>query len=269
MANVYHYRKPHLMNSKPPSKVNHWYWAFAILVLAGIGFGVKQATRSSLFILKSVVVEPLSSNYPLSREQVLDMAKAPVGLKSLFDLNLKPIESRLLDHPWVKGVIVGKQFPGTLSLRVVEREPVALMNEPNGRVVYLESDGGTFEDRALVYPVELPMITGFLSQDVETLKKVNDFIRAWFGSGIVPGLKLSTLSYDERLGLRAMVSYPMNNQKQMRTILELGMNLEDAAQLPMEHLRKVLTYIGSRSQPASKIWLGDGKKIVVKFSRGS
>jgi hypothetical protein len=121
----------------------------------------------------------------------------------------------------------------------------------------------------MVYPEELPILTGFPAKNVEMLKKLNSFVKTWFSSGLVPGMKLSTISYDEKLGLRAMVSYPMKNQKQMRTVLELGLNLEDATDLPMERLKKVLAYIGNRSQPASKIWLGNGKKIVVKFSRGS
>jgi hypothetical protein len=269
MAEVYHYRKPRVTQAGAGFQRNFMYWILGFSLLGIIGFGVKQAVRSSLFTLKAVVVEPLSSNYPLSREQVLDLAEVPVGLGSLFELNLKPIESRLLRSPWVKGIVVGKQFPGTLSLRVVERTPVALLAESNGRVMYLESDGTIFEDRAMVFSGELPIFTGFPSNDPEALRRINSFVKTWFGPDVIPGLKLSSLSYDERLGLRAMISYPMKNQQQMRTVLELGLNLEDAADLPMERLKKVLQYIGQRSQPASKIWLGNGKKIVVKFSRGS
>ncbi|MBU6154700.1 MAG: FtsQ-type POTRA domain-containing protein [Bdellovibrionales bacterium] len=269
MAQAYHYRKPAVLQPEHRSGRNILYWFLGFLVLGMIGFGVKQAVRSSLFTLRTVVVEPLSSNYPLSREQVLQMADVRVGMSSLFELKLAPIEARLLEHPWVKGVVVGKQFPGTLSLRVVERTPVALLTEANGKVLYLESDGSAFEDKSMVYPGELPIFTGFSSTRPEVLRKLNGFVQKWFGSGMIPGLKLSSLSYDEKLGLRAMISYPMKNQRIMRTVLELGLNLEDAAELPMERLKKVLEYIGQRSQPASKIWLGNGKKIVVKFSRGS
>jgi hypothetical protein len=66
-----------------------------------------------------------------------------------------------------------------------------------------------------------------------------------------------------------MISYPLKNHHPMRTILELGLNLEEASAIPVSHLRKVLEYVASRAQPASRIWLGDGKKIVVKISRGS
>jgi hypothetical protein len=268
MAEVYHYRKPRIMQGESAASRNLLYWVLGFFVLGAIIFGIKQATRSSLFMLRSVVVEPLSRDYPLSQDQVLQLAGVRTGSGTLFDLSLKPVELRLLRNPWVKGVVLGKQFPGTLSLRVVERTPVALLPESGGRVLYLESDGEVFEDRAMTYSAELPLFIGFSSSDKESLKKMNEFVRSWFSPGIIPGLKLSSLSYDEKLGLRAMISYPMKNGQLMRTVLELGLNLEEAAVLPMERLKQVLQYIAQKSQPASKIWLGNGKKIVVKFSRG-
>lgn len=273
MPAIYHYQKQYqktLTNWIHSGALrNLGHWILGLVVIGTIGFGVKQATRSSLFILKSVVVEPMRSNYPLTRDTVLEMAKVPVGSKSLFDLNMAPIELRLLRHPWVKGVIVGKQFPNTLSLKVVERDPVALLTEGNGRVLYLESDGTTFEDEAMVYPGDLPILTGFSVKNVDLLKRLNGFIQTWFSPENLPGLKLSSLNYDEKMGLRAMISYPLKNHQQMRTVLELGLNLEEASAIPAAHLRKVLEYVAGRAQPASRIWLGDGKKIVVKVSRGS
>jgi hypothetical protein len=245
------------------------HWVAGILVLGVIGFGIKQASRSSLFVLKSVVVQPLTPNYPLRAETVLEMARVPVGSQSLFDVPLSPIESRLVKHPWVKGVVVGKQFPSTLSLKVVERTPVALLAQGTGKVLYLESDGTVFEDPAMAYSGELPIFSGFSAQNTEVLKKLNRFVHTFFAEDGLPGLKLSSIDYDSKLGLRAMILYPMKNQKPMRTVLELGLNLEEAGTIPVAHLKRVLDYVSVHSQPASKIWLGDGKKVVVKLSRGS
>jgi hypothetical protein len=273
MPAIYHYQKQYqkTLSSWIHSGAlrNLGHWALGLLVIGAIGFGVKQATRSSLFLLKSVVVEPITANYPLSRETVLELARVPLGSQSLFDLNMAPIELRLLRHPWVKGVIVGKQFPSTLSLKIVERDPVALLTEGNGRVLYLESDGTPFEDEAMVYSGDLPILTGFSSKNIDLLKRLNTFIQTWFAQEKIPGLKLSSISYDEKMGLRAMISYPLKDRQQMRTVLELGLNLEEASGIPADHLRKVLEYVAGKAQPASRIWLGDGKKIVVKFSRGS
>jgi hypothetical protein len=251
------------------STKNALHWLAGCLGFSFLLFGIYEASHSSLFLLRSVSVTPLSAGYPLTQAKVLDLAKVPVGHASLFSFNMAPIQSRLLKYPWVKGVVVGKQFPSSLSLTVIERKPVALLTEANGRVLYLEEDGTTFEDQAMTYAKDLPILEGFSAQNIETLKNANQFIGNWFSPEHFPGLKVSSLSYDEKLGLRAVVAYPEKNQKQMRLVIELGLNLEEASLVPSEHLKHVLDYLSQHSMQPSKIWLGDGKKIVVKVLKGT
>jgi hypothetical protein len=248
---------------------NALHWLAGLAGLSALCFGLYQAAHSSLFLLRSVNVTALSSGYPVSSEKVLDLAKVPVGKLSLFDLNMEPIEARLMRNPWIKGIVVGKQFPGTLSLTVVERNPVALLTETNGRVLYLEKDGTTFEDQSLNYAKDLPIFTGFSAQNIESLRQANQFILTWFSTQNFPNFKVSSLSKDEKLGLRAVVSTTQKNQKQMRVVVELGLNVEEASLVPHERFKQVLQYLSDHSMQASKVWLGDGKKIVVKVLKGS
>jgi hypothetical protein len=259
------------INTQRPSSSskNALHWLAGLAGIGALTLGLYQAVHSSLFVLHTVNVTPISVGYPITSEKVLELAKVPVGRVSLFDFSMEPIEARLMKNPWVKGVVVGKQFPGTLSLTVVERNPVALLSETNGRIVYLEDDGTTFEDQTMVYAKDLPIFSGFSAQNIETLKQANQFILTWFSNEKFPGMKVSSLSYDEKLGLRAVVSTPQKNQKQMRVVVELGLNLEEASLIPQEHFKQVLKYLSDHSMQASKVWLGDGKKIVVKVLKGS
>jgi hypothetical protein len=254
--------------SASPRK-NALHWLAGILGLAVLAFGAYRATQSELFLLHTVTVTPLSEGYPLSNDQLVELAHAPIGKVSLFDLQMEPIKQHLMKNPWVKGVVLGKQFPSTLSLTVIERTPVALLTENNGRVLYLEDDGTTFEDQKMVYAKDLPILTGFSAQNIDLLKKANAFLVTWFSQEHFPGLKVSSLSYDEKLGLRAVISVQDKNQKQMRMVVELGLNVEEASQVPYQRFKKVLEYLSSHAMQASKIWLGDGKKIVVKVLKDS
>ena len=250
-------------------KKNALHVLAAAAVLIAVGFGVERAVNSSLFKLKNVIVETMSDAYPLTEEQVKQLAKVPLDKQSLFDLNMKLIETRLLKHPWVKGVVIGKEFPNTVSLRIVERTPIALVSEAHGKVLYMESDGTLFEDHSIVYFKDLPILQGFVIQNTETMKQVRALLFDWFHEAHFPGLKVSSLSYDEKLGLRAVVSYPLKNGQLMRPIIELGLNLDEAMIISQASFKKVLEYLSGQSLSASKIWLGDGKKIVVKMARGS
>ncbi len=249
------------------------HWSFHALIGFGIFLGLMVgayvAVESSLFHLKRVQVIPLTEGYPLTAEQVLDLAKVPLGKVSLFSLDLKSVELKLLKNPWVKGVVISKQFPSTLVLKVIERKPVSILNEVSGRIYYVEDQGETFEDKGTPYSKTLPIISGFRASDDQALKRMNEFIANWFGSGVFQELKLSSVSFDLDTGLKALVSFPLKNKQVMRAVLELGQNIDEATLIPKERFKLILSYLYEHSTPASKIWLGDGKKIVVKVSRGS
>ena len=246
----------------------------AVSVMVACLLGIHRALHSSLFSLDAVAVEPLSKNYPLSADQVLKIARVEIqsGNNSginLVGLDLKPIEARLIRHPWIKGVVLEKRFPGSLLIRVIERNPAVMVEGKGGKMVYLESDGALFEDSSLSFSKELPIVSGISFQDEALLHRTVEFITKWFDPEKAPGLKLSALNYDEKLGLRAVVSYPLKNKSQMRTLLEMGINMDEVEQVEQGRLMMVLHYLSEKSMPASKIWLGDGKKIVVKVARGS
>lgn len=250
-------------------KKNALHVLAAAVVLILIAVGIERAIHSSLFELKTMHVDPISEGYPLTEQRVRQLAKVPMTKQNLFSLDMKPIEVRLLKNPWVKGVVIGKEFPNTVSLKVIEREPIALVNESKGKVKYLEMDGTLFEDQSIVYAKDLPILQGFVVQDKEKMDQVRAFLFDWFKESHFPGLKVSSLSYDEKLGLRAVVSYPLKSGQLMRPVIELGLSLEEAMTISQSSFKKVLEYLSNKSLSASKIWLGDGKKIVVKISRGT
>ncbi|MBS1959620.1 MAG: FtsQ-type POTRA domain-containing protein [Bdellovibrionales bacterium] len=252
------------------SSKNALHFVVSVLVLTVLGYAGYSAVHSNLFALQRIDIQPFSDGYPLRVDEVEALLQLPKGNTNLFELDLKPIETRLLKQPWIKGVILGKQFPGQISVQVIERKPVALVNsgspDSQGKIFYLEEDGTLFDERSVTYARELPILSGFSAQNKELLQRLSSFVSTWFDPSKLPGLKLSALSFDAKLGLRAIIVYPMKNKQWMRSVLELGLNVEEAALVPQERLKRVLDYLADKSMTASKIWLGDGKKIVVKIA---
>lgn len=48
--------------------------------------------------------------------------------KRIFDIDLRAIESQVSQHPLVQKVQASRRFPSTLIIRIVEREPIAIVN---------------------------------------------------------------------------------------------------------------------------------------------
>ena len=119
-----------------PGRLFGWVTA-AMLVGWGLSWALPRTPRTlaevDWFRVRSVRVEGVRH---LSAEEVERAAAVPPGA-NLWD-DLAPVAARVRAHPLVKDVEVGRRFPGTLRLSVVEREPVALLPTPTLEPVDVE-----------------------------------------------------------------------------------------------------------------------------------
>lgn len=79
----------------------------------------------------------------------------PTGA-SVWD-DTKVLEARLREHPLVKDVTIYRRFPGTLLLRVQEREPVALVSTPTLEPV--DETGRLLPIDPAFHKLDLPIVT--------------------------------------------------------------------------------------------------------------
>lgn len=69
---------------------------------------------------------------------------------------LEPLAVRIGAHPMVASVVVERQLPGTLLIRLVERDPVALV-PTNGRLQPTDADGRPLPIDPVRYPLDVPV----------------------------------------------------------------------------------------------------------------
>lgn len=86
---------------------------------------------------------------------VRDAATSELG-RPLLLADLKAVADRVREQTLVRGVIVTRTWPGTLSIRVVEREPVAAVPGPGG-VTLVDPDGVRVAEAARA-PAGLPLV---------------------------------------------------------------------------------------------------------------
>lgn len=70
---------------------------------------------------------------------------------------LEPLAERVSAHPLVATVVVERQLPGTLLIRVVEREPVAFVPR-QGQLQPADADGRLLPIDPVRYPLDVPVV---------------------------------------------------------------------------------------------------------------
>jgi cell division protein FtsQ len=110
-------------------------WTIAGAVAAAAALVAVRFLAGPLFALERFEV---AGNQRARTADLLSALSAFRGA-NLITLGLSRIADRLAENPWVDSVTLSKRFPDKLSVRVVERRPVALLDE-GGRLFWLDAD---------------------------------------------------------------------------------------------------------------------------------
>lgn len=172
---------------------------FAVLLLAA---GFKALSRSTPFPVKKIEVRGVQR---LTHEEIVGLTGVSAG-QNLLGLRLKAIGEQVARNPWVASVRVQRFFPGTLSVSLVERKPVAVVNL--GFLYYLDTNGEPFKPLNFGDRLDLPVITGFSEEGLAAepvvtrgaLKEVCELLEALRSHGSFILADVSEIHYDRAQG---------------------------------------------------------------------
>ena len=256
-----------------------WVTVMGMMAVVALFFGVLGVVNSDLFTVRVVEVVDLGGApaddpdqaatvrklTPLDAQQILEIAQVPTDSTNLFSLKLSGIEKRLLAHPWIKGATISKHFPQTVSISVVFREPIAIAQNPNGALYYIDSDGTAFAPLNLRSNSDLPVLVNFPADQV--LAALH-FLESWSSLGLDPQYRVSSLEWDAEKGLQVMAIYSLP-QSPGRVRVELGRSFATDPEAQLGRLREVLIYLSKNGIRARQVFADLGKKIVVRIARSS
>jgi cell division protein FtsQ len=134
-----------------------WARAVCFLLAAGVivgapWWGPRALARLDYFHARRVVFEGV--RYARPTELV---ARLKVDTLQSVWQPLEPLADRVGAHPMVASVVVERQLPGTLLIRVVEREPVAYVPR-KGRLEPADATGRPLPIDPTFYPLDVPVV---------------------------------------------------------------------------------------------------------------
>jgi cell division protein FtsQ len=179
------------------------------LVLAWLGLagGVLFTTwrllaSATFFRLNTIEV---ANSRRLSRDEILAIAGVAPG-RDLLRMDLKVMGEHLLQNPWVESVRIRRYLPDALSIAIVEREPLAVVNM--GFIYYLDAKGTIFKVLNHGDRLDYPVITGFSEEDLssdpagtrEALKSTCELLKILREKGAFILADVSEIHYDKGYG---------------------------------------------------------------------
>jgi POTRA domain, FtsQ-type len=259
----------------------------SLFVLLAVGLGLRQAFHSSLFLVQNLEIKTSLTFPPLPESAIKQSLNIPLGKISLFDLDLKGIEQKLMISDLIREVKLQKKLLHTLSIEIVFREPKAIFQTPKGGLSYVDEEGKTFGFVNLLKVSDLPLLSGFSSQSSDRIRGALRIITLWEKSSLKNFSQISSIIWDIDRGYRVLISYEFiakvspshlktrsvvesgSQVVQARAMVDLGQEIDSDFDSQLSRLSNVFRYLKGNSIGVRQIWADAGKKIVVKTVRGS
>lgn len=131
-----------------------------LLMIAGIGSGVvwgarKYVRTSARFSVSEIVTAGGKRRGPEEIAQIAGVAKG----QNVFSIDLERSRAKLAADPWIESAELSRQLPGTITIRVTEREAAGLVAMPEGTYL-VTRDGGIIKRVEAGDPLDLHIVTG-------------------------------------------------------------------------------------------------------------
>lgn len=137
------------MSEHPPKK-----WLLFVLLGVLVSLVISANMWKSQLTVQRVIVE---GNRIVETSEIVQLAHVSKNA-SLYDLDLRQIEKDIVSHHFIKNVVVERDLPATIRIRVGERTPLAIVN--GVEILYLDEDGMVLPHSISRELFDLPVLTG-------------------------------------------------------------------------------------------------------------
>lgn len=144
---------------EPVERPRWWRRLRVLLIAAAVAatvsapwWGPRALSHLAFFHVRRVVIEGMRYT---PRNEALALLAVDT-LASVWQ-DLPPLGARLAAHPLVADVTVERQLPGTILVRVTEREPVALVRRTDGRLDPVDANGRPLPIDPVKVPMDVPL----------------------------------------------------------------------------------------------------------------
>ncbi len=147
-------------DEQPQQHGKRVYVYFALLIMIVLtAFGMKSQWQKHVPV-RQVSVEGVSV---ISKDEIVRLMKLPPNVP-MYELDLTALQQNILTNSFVEKVVIQRDAPASLRVKVEERKPAAILL--SGELYYIASDGTVLPYIASSETYDIPVISGVDSTSV-------------------------------------------------------------------------------------------------------
>lgn len=241
-----------------------------VIIAIALGVGVfaayQAASAASFFQLSTVEVQGESR---ASLQDVQGLVRREVTKSGVWQADLTEVSGKLERLPWVRRAVVSRVLPDGIRVRIVEREPRAVVRSAAGRFIWVDEDAVMLGEMLPADPLPPFFLRGWNEDEGDAARKENserverfmELRRDWEALGLAE--RVSEVNLIDLRDVRAQLA---DDDSQ----IEVRLGSQDLG----KRLRQALEVLdGQRNSPRgsaiSYIDLNQGKGAIVGFVSGA
>lgn len=236
--------------------------ALGVLVFAGY----RAASAASFFQVRNVEVQGESR---ASLQDVQAIVKREVIRTGVWQADLDDLSEKLERLPWIRNAVVSRVLPDGIRVRLVEREPRAVVRTAAGRFIWVDEDAVMLGEMLPVDQLPPFFLRGWnedegeasRSENSERVRKFMQLRRDWDAAGLSE--RISEVNLIDLRDVRAQLAGDDSQIEVRLGSQDLGKRLQQALEV-LDEQRNT-----PRGSLISYIDLNQGKGAIVGFVSGA
>ncbi len=150
--------KKRIQRKKKKRKKKHYI--LKLLFLVAIGIGIYAFAHSDTFLIEKIEV---SESSRFQAEQLQELCGLKTGI-NLFEFRTGDCEEKLLENPYIKEAKISRKLPGTVKVKLTERQEAATLLE-KGLYIVIDEEGIVL--RRIEKQPRIPLLEGITVKEAE------------------------------------------------------------------------------------------------------
>jgi cell division protein FtsQ len=198
---------------------------FILILIIGIIFSFKELNVSRLGNSTTLVIYRLFNNLGFTIENIYLEGQNYANIneitsliekhkkQSIFSLDIWWLKNELEKNQWILAASVVKEYPSTLHIRIIERQPIAIWQKNNQHYL-LDEHGAIIKDNQTANFTDLPVITGDGSKlyGPKIIRTINNF--NIIKKNIISLIRVGNRRWNIRIKNGPEIKLPENNLDQ-------------------------------------------------------